>query len=283
MDDEFQIEYFRANLDQLVVSAWGEIHVIQGLDEQRANADPADPDRLTEIAELLDEHETELKDNLERMATTVLVALECLEADGVAHDLRKAWCKQKRRGLTRIIPVPEEEGHRCPAIGVILRYAAALTNCFKADVGFQYRLSRLENTFRNTAFILQLRGVDPSKEQDVKDALREYLRIEYPDLVKSPLIAKGFKNFHPDTGIASLQAGFEYKYADSAQKLKTAIGGIYEDTKGYKGSKDWTRFYAVVYTTQQFATDEEAEKMLANLEENWKVIRVLPIAPTDKK
>jgi hypothetical protein len=78
MDDEFQIEYFRTNLDQLVHSAWGEIHVIQGLDDQRTH--PADQDRLTETADLLDEHETELKDILERMAATVRFALEHLGA-----------------------------------------------------------------------------------------------------------------------------------------------------------------------------------------------------------
>jgi hypothetical protein len=40
---------------------------------------------------------------------------------------------------------------------------------------------------------------------------------------------------------------------------------------------------SAIYTTQQFTTDEEAEKMLANHEESWKIIRVLPIAPADKK
>jgi hypothetical protein len=85
------------------------------------------------------------------------------------------------------------------------------------------------------------------------------------------------KNFHPDTGIASLRVAFEYKYANNVEKLKTVISGIYEDVQGYHGSDDWKTFIGIIYTTQQFATDEEVKNMVSKLPANWKIITVFAV------
>jgi hypothetical protein len=45
----------------------------------------------------------------------------------------------------------------------------------------------------------------------------------------------------------------EIEHVDAA----TAFSGIAEDTAGYRGSKDWTRFYAVIYQAQPFIFKSE--------------------------
>ena len=60
------------------------------------------------------------------------------------------------------------------------------------------------------------------------------------------MIKGSIKDFKPDCGIRSVNAAIEFKFVPTDKQRGIAFGGIAEDTAGYKGSKDWTRFYAVI-------------------------------------
>ncbi len=76
-------------------------------------------------------------------------------------------------------------------------------------------------------------------------------------------------------GIRHLKAAVEFKFASTPTELKQAVSGIFEDTAGYKGSLDWTRFYSVIYMTEPF---ESPARFHADMSRagalNWTVIPV---------
>ena len=85
------------------------------------------------------------------------------------------------------------------------------------------------------------------------------------------------KTYKPDIGIKSLSTAIEYKFADSVEEVKKAVGGLYEDMRGYSGSKDWTTFYAVIYMTDAFFTQQQimSEFERTSEDENWKPLLVI--------
>jgi hypothetical protein len=51
--------------------------------------------------------------------------------------------------------------------------------------------------------------------------------------------------------------------------------GIVEDTGAYKGSKDWTRFYAVMYQAKHFILKSQLESDMKRIgAATWKAILV---------
>lgn len=136
--------------------------------------------------------------------------------------------------------------------------------------------SQLERILINTPKIVKDRNIEPSNETEVKKCVYELLIHVFPDTVKEISIAKETKTYKPDLGVKSIKCAVEYKFADSEQEVKTAIGGIYEDMKGYDGSNDWTFFYAVIYMTDSFFTNEQILSELSiDIEtQNWKPILV---------
>jgi hypothetical protein len=73
---------------------------------------------------------------------------------------------------------------------------------------------------------------------------------------------KGLKNFVPDGAIGSLQALIEVKFVDSQSELPQIFSGIMEDLSGYGGSRDWTRFYSLIYQTQPFVNEIRFDRSL---------------------
>lgn len=136
--------------------------------------------------------------------------------------------------------------------------------------------SQLERILINTPKIVKDRGIEPGNETVVKKCVYDVLIHTFPDTVKEISIAKETKTYKPDLGVKSLKCAVEYKFADSEQEVKTAIGGIYEDMNGYKGSNDWTFFYAVIYMTDAFFTTEQilSEFSIDSTTQNWKPILV---------
>ncbi len=82
--------------------------------------------------------------------------------------------------------------------------------------------------------------------------MHDYLSACFPDFRLNPPIGGTLKTFKPDCGIASAGAAIEFKIVHTKEQVANAFSGIAEDTAGYKGSKDWTRFYAVLYQAQPF-------------------------------
>lgn len=98
----------------------------------------------------------------------------------------------------------------------------------------------------------------------------------FPDTVREVPIPKVTKTDKAAIGIRSIKSAIEFKFVDSEQEAKTAIGGIYEDVCGYEGSEEWKNFYAVSYMTDHFFTLQhiEAEFQDSNITAKWKPILI---------
>jgi hypothetical protein len=137
-------------------------------------------------------------------------------------------------------------------------------------------LQQLERILLGTPKVIRDRDIEPYNESSVRKAMYELLLHPYPDTVRDVPIAKVSKSYKPDIGIRSLKAAVEYKFVDSEKEAKTAIGGVYEDVKGYAGSADWQHFYAVFYMTAAYLTPAqvEAEFRLSEVDRSWKPLLV---------
>lgn len=116
-------------------------------------------------------------------------------------------------------------------------------------------LARLERHLRRTAVIVRKRGLTPTGEHDVQKVMHAYLDDNYDTFTTDVGLPKPIKGFKPDGGIPELRAAIEFKFVDGETELKTAFSGIVEDLSGYAGSKDWTRFFSVVYMTAPYETE----------------------------
>jgi hypothetical protein len=95
--------------------------------------------------------------------------------------------------------------------------------------------------------------------------MHDYLSACFPDFRLNPPIGGTLKNFKPDCGIASVGAAVEFKIVHTEEQMAVAFSGVAEDTAGYKGSKDWTRFYAVIYQAQPFMLESQLRSDLKRI------------------
>ena len=100
-------------------------------------------------------------------------------------------------------------------------------------------LNKLEGVLLSTAKIVHDRKIEPSNEADVRLAIYQTLSAYFPDTVREVAIPQVTKTYKADVGVKSLKSAAEFKFANSENEVKTALGGIYEDMKGYEGSEDW--------------------------------------------
>lgn len=155
-------------------------------------------------------------------------------------------------------------------------------NAFAASIGKGASISLerdrqlLRQVLLGTPKLITDRGVLPSNEAQVRKEIYGMLLHIFPDTVREMPIPKVAKTYKPDIGIRHIQTAIEYKFADSAEELKTSLDGIYADTIGYEGTKDWTRFIAVIYCTDVFMTEPQLREELASakMPESWEVFLV---------
>lgn len=119
-------------------------------------------------------------------------------------------------------------------------------------------------------------GADPKNEAEVRRIVGFVLGHCYPDLQKEIPVKGIFKDYKPDFGIPSLETAIEFKFVDSELQLKNCLGGIYEDEKGYKGTKDWKHFIGVIYMTDAYAAPAQvkAEEKRVKMPKNWTLLLV---------
>jgi len=135
----------------------------------------------------------------------------------------------------------------------------------------------LEYVLRSTPQILKTHGVVPRKESDVKRVLHDHLECTFPDYSREVKLPKGLKSFIPDGAIRSLETLIEFKFVDLKRKVAPIFSGIMEDLSGYGGSRDWTRFYSVVYQTEPFVNETRFDRSLrlSGNAGSWKPIVVV--------
>lgn len=128
---------------------------------------------------------------------------------------------------------------------------------------------------RKTATILHREQLVPTSEHDIQKVMHRALFACFTEYTDSVTIPGVLKNFKPDGGVRNLRAAIEFKFADSHSELAKGVGGIFEDGGGYKGSRDWTRFYSVIYQTKPFEAEERVRsEMIRGGLLTWKSILV---------
>ena len=138
-----------------------------------------------------------------------------------------------------------------------------------------YEIAQLETILRRTPVLLRRRGCVPQRELDIQKVMQDYLEAFFTEYRRSVRIPGVLRDFDPDGGVRNLRAAIEFKYAATKQEVARALGGIFEDVSGYSGSRDWTRFYTVIYQTEAFESEDRVRSELTRAGAfTWKAILV---------
>lgn len=228
-----------------------------------------------------EEHDMEnlsFESQIERLHVSMCALLEALQMKLLLEQYKNDF--QKFQGkLTDLDMLPYIGEFHSEPLGLFWKYHKTISSLINHDVSAEKELalrSKLEGIFINTPKIVKDRGVEPSNEAEVRKCVYDVLIHVFPDTVREIPIAQETKTYKPDLGVKSLKTAAEYKFADSEEEVKKAVGGLYEDMRGYGGSEDWKFFYAVIYMTDAFFTVEQimSEFNHTNADENWKPILV---------
>ena len=136
----------------------------------------------------------------------------------------------------------------------------------------------LETVLRNTGQIITTSGEKPRSETRVYKAVRSVLEAIFPSAKKPQSnFIKTAQVYKPDILITELYSAVEYKYAKDEAKLKTTIGQIADDVKGYTGDPDYKLFYAVFYVTKDFWGQDRFDAVWSEKEfpSNWRAFYVV--------
>lgn len=242
---------------------------------QEANRVYADPDRGDHEKDMDSRY---LVDNIRGCGAMFSVGLDALGLTESRHEFLENWKKIEKAGFDK----------RRLSDGSAWMESEALTYLKDIHAGLralgtdphhsmnEYMFGRLHSILSSTAVLLRKRLVTPSRELDIHRVMHEYLEAFFQeDFVRDFEITGPLTNFKPDCGIRGLGVAIEFKYADSEQKVKTALRGILEDVAGYSGSKDWTRFVAVIYQTEAFVPPGKFEAELRRVKaHSWLPILV---------
>jgi hypothetical protein len=186
----------------------------------------------------------------------LLVVLEAAEMPETRANLIAKWAEFKKldKGLRHTAQFGDFDHLTSPVLEYIDHLVSALritvSNHLTSEEG--WTLARLEAMLEDGSTLVHRRGKAPATEKEFQDIMQDYLRACFSDFDPSPKISGSIKNFKPDCGITSIGAAIEFKLAHTEQEAITAFSGVVEDTAGYKGSREWTRFYAVIYQAHPF-------------------------------
>lgn len=195
---------------------------------------------------------------LQRIRIEVDVALDVAKLREAAATLREKWAtyERERDGLATLRYSAEHMFVECLPLQHLEHLAGAVRALLGGMGAEEHELVILERMLRATAVLVERRGIEPTREHDYQTVMHDYLEAAFDDY-KHPIHidANPLKGFEPDGGVIHLGAAIEFKYVNSKKETKRALSGIFEDTAGYSGSKDWTRFYSVIYQTRPFVSE----------------------------
>jgi len=221
-------------------------------------------------------YENKLLQQVQGLYIHIAFLLETLQLPALLVEFKAGF--EKFRGANQIELGLDELGNPYPlALEYLATYVSPLAAATSNPSESLDELPRLERILQGTPKLLKDRKIEPRNERDVRRVLYETLIHFFPDTVRDIPIAKASKCYKPDIGIRSLKAAVEFKFSDSKEELKRAIGGVYEDVAGYAGSDDWRHFYAVFYITDAFMTQAqvEAEFSMSLVNRRWRPLLVL--------
>ena len=223
--------------------------------------------------------ESELKWRLERAYISLSLLMEHLSLTQFLSQFQAGFSNFEGK-LEQVNSAPYIGDFYSEAHIYLRKYLFSLSALFGADLEKQQlneKKSTLEGILLNTPKIIFDRGVEPKNEAEVRKSVYDLLIHVFPDTVREVPIIQNTKTYKPDIGVKSLSTAIEYKFADSAEEVKKAVGGLYEDMRGYAGSRDWNQFYAVIYMTNAFYTQQQvmSEFQHTSADANWKPLLVI--------
>jgi hypothetical protein len=186
----------------------------------------------------------------------LLIVLEAAEMPETRADLIAKWAEFKNQedGLRHTDQFGDFDHLTSP----VIEYLDNLVSALRMSVSNQmtseeaWELARLEAILEDGSALVHRRKKAPANEKEFQEIMQDYLSAFFPDFDRSPKIPGTIKNFKPDCGITNIHAAIELKLAHTEKEAKVALSGIIEDTAGYKRSREWTRFYAVIYQAHPF-------------------------------
>lgn len=272
MSNQIKQNVLLEDIQTQISEAWSSIHKFQSL----SYCFNSNEDYLSEEYDMED---MVFKSKLKRIYISICLLLESLGYLSLLNDFKSEFKKFEGNKITSLSILPWIGDFHSDSLDCLWLYYRTLSSLLGHDVENEdKRIKRelFESILRNTPKIVYDRGIDPENETDVKKCIHDLLIHIFPDTVREIPIVKITKTYKPDLGIKSLGTAVEYKYADTEQEVKTAIGGFYADMHGYTGDKNWEYFYAVMYMTQPFFTEQQiqAEFSIAEVKSNWRLILV---------
>ena len=209
----------------------------------------------------------------------LLVILEASEMPEARADLIAKWSefKKLKGGLRHTDQFGDFDHLTSPVIEYLDHVVSALRMTVSHEITSEeaWQLTRLEEMLRDTDNLVHRRKKAPANEMDLQAIMHDYLKACFPSFVSNPQIGGSIKNFKPDCGIRDIGVAIEFKIAHEHEDAVRAWSGVIEDTAGYKGSKDWTQFYAVVYQAKPFLPRSQATSDLKRIKAaTWRAILV---------
>ena len=200
---------------------------------------------------------------LDELGHTLSVVLEAAEMPEARRAMLKAWAvfKAGKDGLAKTVTEHGYGSLRSPAVTYAERLISALRMTVSREVSSEdiWVRRQLVRMLRDTAAIVRRDGRIPSNEIELQQVMHRYLRPAFSGFTAKIDISGSIKNFKPDCGVRPIGAAVEFKFVKSEAEVAQAFSGIAEDTAGYKGSKDWTDFYAVIYQADAFMLANDLE------------------------
>jgi hypothetical protein len=221
---------------------------------------------------------------LDELHVVLLMVLEAADLPEARASLIEAWRGFAAKGLGHTNDNQEFDVCESPALTFLERMIRGLRMSVSEAISSEeaWTLNRLKAMLRDTPTLVHRRQATPTNEIELQEIMHDYLSACFPDFRLNPPIGGTLKYFLPDCGIASVGAAIEFKFVRSKDQMARAFSGVAEDTAGYKGSKDWTRFYAVIYQAEPFMAESQLRSDLKRIgAATWTPIVVN--GPTTKK
>jgi len=194
--------------------------------------------------------------HLEALESAVTTVLEAAGLNRTRRDLQAALASA---GLREPTYHPDADGLQCSRLDLLHRTISGLDVIGSDATSLeQFTLNQALQILRSTGQLLQKKGVTPTKERHVQDVMNDYLAAAFPDQFTTGFKITGVvKNFEPDAGLRNVGLAIEYKYASSNAEARERVSSLFEDTAGYRGSKDWYRFVSVLYMPAPYITEDQ--------------------------
>lgn len=204
---------------------------------------------------------------------TMCVYLETAGLPAALADFKEEW-KEYKDGLSGLKYWDSEPDFPySPGITFLRNHLQVFEQIDNDTTVEQAQVQIIRRVVKNVAHIMAAGTNPPASEPDVQKALHAHLRVGFPDARREASVSQPTKTYKPDIAIDSLRSAVEVKFADSEEKAKTALGGLYEDIKGYAGDPAYTTFTAVIYMDGAYIPQDvvDAELRKVGVSKDWSI------------